>query len=65
MLRCHIYSSTHFYADVLQEEEGVMQPGIKPDARSTDKAPREEGRQVWSLFYHLFSYTYTEEEWDA
>ncbi|XP_073696106.1 uncharacterized protein [Garra rufa] len=25
------------------EEEGVMQPGIKPDARSTDKAPREEG----------------------
>ncbi|XP_058630614.1 centrosome-associated protein 350 isoform X4 [Onychostoma macrolepis] len=25
------------------EEEGVMQPGIKPDTRSTDKAPREEG----------------------
>ncbi len=49
----------------LQEEVGVMQPGIKPDARSTDKAPREEGRQVWSLFYHLFSSTYTEEEWDA
>ncbi|XP_050966661.1 uncharacterized protein LOC127165798 isoform X2 [Labeo rohita] len=25
------------------EEEGAMQPGIKPDARTSDEAPREEG----------------------
>ncbi len=60
MLRCNVYSSADFYADVLQEEEGDMQPGLKPDARSTDKPQREEGGKCDHYYSIIYFHTLTQ-----